>query len=369
MGQKYLHLCFVAPDAYPLLSDAEYGTSCGAEVQQFLIAKALVDRDYRVTFIVNDFGQKEREVHSSIEVIKGPFRYLGGSNMHFFVDTWRLVMLLLRISADFNLLKTPTSLLFAMGLHRYLFGGRLVKIIASDQDCAYCNKKLVSRLYPWGTKALDYTIFQSEYQKKQGSKNLGLKGTVIKNIAHSVNFIDQHFEKNIDVLWIGSSDITKQPDVFLDLAEQLTEISFTMVMADGTDRQFQGHIEKRAKATPNVDYKGAVAYNRTWSYYKRAKILVCTSQSEGFPNIFLQAWQTSIPIVSLSIDPDNVISDNHLGFVSGNLDKMKKDIKLLLAKDNLRRELGKNGKTYVDKNHSSEVIIRQFINVLEALKP
>jgi len=368
MTDRVTHVCFVAPNAYPLLSNADYGISCGAEVQQFLIAEALLKHGHRVTFVVDDFGQEDREVHHSIEVIKGPFRYLGGSNIHFFVDTVKLVLLLRKIGADFNVLKTPVSLLFAMSLHRRLFGRKLIKIIAHDQDCIRPNNKLVSKLYPWGTRALDYTIFQSEHQKQRGLKNLGLKGKVIKNMAHAMNCKCECPKKDIDVLWIGSSERRKRPDVFLDLAEQLSQVKFTMVMADGLDKQFHDQIEERARSVHNMDYKGFVPYHRTWNLYRRAKILACTSDAEGFPNIFLQAWQASIPVVSLTVDPDNVIRDNRLGFVSGCMDKMKKDINSLLADASLRSELGRNGRDYVQKNHAADVIAGQFLSLFESLK-
>ena len=38
-----------------------------------------------------------------------------------------------------------------------------------------------------------------------------------------------------------------------------------------------------------------------------AALLLCTSDEEGFPNMFTQAWASGTPIVTLKVDPDNII--------------------------------------------------------------
>ena len=65
-----IHLCFVAPNAYPVLANKDFGMCGGAEVQQMLLAKALIKEGYRITFVVDDFGQDAREIHNGIEVIR-----------------------------------------------------------------------------------------------------------------------------------------------------------------------------------------------------------------------------------------------------------------------------------------------------------
>ncbi|MHC4628734.1 MAG: hypothetical protein ACYTDV_17285, partial [Planctomycetota bacterium] len=91
------HVCFVAPNAYPVLANKDFQRCGGAEVQQMLLAKALLEIRYRITFVVDDFGQKAREVHSGIEVVRGPFRYLGGSNWFFPTETVKFIWMLKRI--------------------------------------------------------------------------------------------------------------------------------------------------------------------------------------------------------------------------------------------------------------------------------
>lgn len=367
MKRDQKHVCFVAPNAYPIIADSNINFCGGAEVQQILIAKALLEQGYRITFVVRDFGQSQRECFDGIEVIRGPFRYLGGSNWFFPIDTVKLIWTLKRINADIYMLKVPTGLLFAMGLHRKLFGGKLIKLMAHDEDCQKHGLGLISHLYPWGTKYLDYTVFQTEYQQRRARKKLGLRGSVIRNIAHPLNSQYCNLSRNIDVLWVGSCLEHKQPNLLFDLAETMSHVKFTMIMSPGHNAQLNQHIADRAKAMHNVNYLGFVEYKNVAQYYYRASLLVHTSRNEGFPNVFLQAWQASVPVVSLLIDPDGVITRHQLGVVSGELQRMRNDIQTLLANNELRKDLGRNAKRYIDRYHHCDVITKQYISMLEAL--
>jgi glycosyltransferase involved in cell wall biosynthesis len=92
------------------------------------------------------------------------------------------------------------------------------------------------------------------------------------------------------------------------------------------------------------------------SEYRRAGILVNTSESEGFPNTFLEAWSNYVPVVSLKWDPDEIICRHKLGFHSKDANQMKLDIIRLMNDGKLARELGLNGRRYVETHHSSKVI-------------
>lgn len=372
---KY-HVCFVAPNAYPLLANKNFKSCGGAEVQQVLLGWALKGRRYKVTFVVDDYGQPKRETIDGIEVVQGPFRYFRGSRWHFPVDTLRLIWTLRRINADIYIFKGPLLLMFSMGWHRRLFGRKLVKIIAHDEDCTNTYNgevmkeggRLDKKLYLMCASFLDYTIFQSEYQKKIGLKNLGLRGRVIKNIAqHRITPPPPQQMRDIGVLWVGTALRRKRPHLLLDVAEQMPDVHFTMIIAPGPDIKFTRSVKERAISIKNVDYKGFIEYSKIGDYYDRARVLAHTSKAEGFPNVFLQAWQSGVPVVALSINPDGVIKKSRLGRVSGDIEKFKDDILFFVENEIARRETGRNGMRYIRDNHETELIVQQYIEVFNEL--
>jgi glycosyltransferase involved in cell wall biosynthesis len=103
-------------------------------------------------------------------------------------------------------------------------------------------------------------------------------------------------------------------------------------------------------------------------YYIQSSVFVNTSVVEGFPNTFLEAWTHCVPVVSLMIDPDEIICENKLGFHSKTFQQMIVDIECLLQNDGLRNEMALNGRKYIRESHDVKKITDQFINLLASLE-
>jgi len=72
-------------------------------------------------------------------------------------------------------------------------------------------------------------------------------------------------------------------------------------------------------------------------------------------------------VVSLNIDPDEMICQKKLGLHSKTYEQMIKDINTFMTNDSLRHEMGMNAKKYVEENHDINKITDQFIDLLTSL--
>ncbi|WP_437227847.1 glycosyltransferase family 4 protein [Planctomicrobium sp. SH661] len=104
------------------------------------------------------------------------------------------------------------------------------------------------------------------------------------------------------VLWIGRADpVYKQPLKFVELAQACPEVDFLMIL---NPRDDEVEREVRSTAPSNVRVVERVPYGDMAGVLQRAAVLVNTSSQEGFPNTFLQAAASGVPIASLNVEPD-----------------------------------------------------------------
>jgi glycosyltransferase involved in cell wall biosynthesis len=119
-------------------------------------------------------------------------------------------------------------------------------------------------------------------------------------------------------------------------------------------------IVEELRTLPNVDYRGQAAPEEARQVIADAALLLSTSDGEGFPNVFVQAWSSGTPVVSLTIDPDEIIQRKGLGSVAGSLDKAIAEIKALMGTLRLREEIAVRARQHVEEAYSEAVVIRVF---------
>jgi glycosyltransferase involved in cell wall biosynthesis len=91
-----------------------------------------------------------------------------------------------------------------------------------------------------------------------------------------------------------------------------------------------------------------------------APLLLCTSDQEGFPNTFVQAWSNGTPVITLQIDPDNIIKRLELGAVTGTVEATVEQLQQLLASPEDRQDIAVRASQYIDTHHCAEVVVKIF---------
>ncbi|MEJ1964052.1 MAG: glycosyltransferase [Gammaproteobacteria bacterium] len=97
----------------------------------------------------------------------------------------------------------------------------------------------------------------------------------------------------MDVLWVGAMRPLKRPKLLLELARRLPHLKFEIAGGPSSDRPalFE-EVKQGSKALPNVHFLGPVPYHDVRALFEHARLVVSTSEIEGMPNIYLQAWGT-----------------------------------------------------------------------------
>ena len=90
----------------------------------------------------------------------------------------------------------------------------------------------------------------------------------------------------------------KRPDLLIEIAKRLPQIKY--VVCGGTQPTDHHRDTVRQSSNDfvelsNIEFRGQVAPVEAERVIAEAAVLLCTSDQEGFPNTFLQAWSYWYP--------------------------------------------------------------------------
>jgi glycosyltransferase involved in cell wall biosynthesis len=168
-------------------------------------------------------------------------------------------------------------------------------------------------------------------------------------------------------LWVSTIRKLKRPELFLDLAQALPDLEFRMIGGpdDGELALFRS-TKARASTIKNVKFFGFVPFLQTEEQFDRAILFVNTSDSEGFPNTFLQAWARGIPTVSF-VDAGAHLNGQPIGLRVSSLEEMVATVARMASDNAALAEEGKRCVAYVKTNHSPDQIVGLYEQVFDEL--
>lgn len=160
------------------------------------------------------------------------------------------------------------------------------------------------------------------------------------------------------VVWVANLKPLKNPGAFVRLARRFAHrADVRFVMVGGTDGgEWTKQQLTEIAATPNLDYRGAVSQSAVNSLLEHTDLLVNTSDHEGFSNTFIQAWMRRVPVVSLRVDPDRLLSRGGLGAVTGDEDTLYERVAALLDDPDRCAAIGARARRYALEHHAESNI-------------
>ena len=369
-------ICFVGLNNLAVLAP-EYDRSgvAGEPLQQTLLATAVARRGYDVRMVVADHGQPDGATWEHVRTYKAFAKKAGLPIVRFIHPRWTgLWAAMKRADADVYYASCAGGLAGQIALFCSRYRKRFVFRVASDADCMP-SSLLIKRwywrdhwLYRQALRQADSILVQSTRQRDLLLQNFAARSTVAPLIIDAGRSDIAFHDRDIDALWIGNLRPVKRPDVLLEVAERSPGLSFHMVGGPLRDAAQLFEDSRDRAASLGVHFHGAVVYREATAMYGRARVFVNTSDVEGFPNTYLQAWASGTPVVAF-FDPDGIIAREGLGVTVASRDQMIEAVQRLARDESAWRAAHARCLTFIERHYGEAAVLEPYLQSFAPAAP
>ena len=167
------------------------------------------------------------------------------------------------------------------------------------------------------------------------------------------------------VLWMGRAEkFHKRPQVLLEIARQCPDVPFLMLL---NSRDPAVDAEIRQTAPHNVRIVTQVPFPLMPALFRKAIAYINTSSLEGFPNAFLQAAASRVPIISTTVGQMFLEQSRSGTFVAEDLQQAARVLSGWMKSPGQRSQIGDQGRVFVEQYHAIEPVSELFAEVLHAV--
>jgi len=224
-------------------------------------------------------------------------------------------------------------------------------------------KLLEKKFLEYGIRHSSSIIAQTDMQAASLEKHYGrIANHIIRNF-HPIPDTAINKGKMIKIVWVANFKPMKQPELFVRLAKELEDtIDARFVMIGRINNKYSKLLED-INSIKSLDFLGEQSQDQVNKIFSESHLLINTSKLEGFSNTFIQAWMRKVPVLTLTVDPDDIIKKHEIGICAGSYEKLKNAIVDLVGSNKSRIDMGNKGKHYAYSNHSMKNI-DQILEIL-----
>jgi glycosyltransferase involved in cell wall biosynthesis len=292
-----------------------------------------------------------------------------------FFDALRLYRTLREIAPDTILQAVGSAHTGIAAFYARRHGCRMLWRITHDRTVApepivwwHVHKRIERWFLEYGIRTAHLILAQSRYQRDQLARNYGRHDAIVlANFHPAAPDLERSRRDYLQVIWIGNLKPFKNPGAFVRLARGFanrSDVRFVMIGAAMDDGEWTRTQLGDIARTPNIEYLGKRSQDDVNDALCRSDLLVCTSDHEGFSNTFIQAWMRRVPVASLRVDPDGLLSRGRLGSVAQTEQRLFVDVANWLGSPAERLAVGQRCRDY-SLAHHSEANIAELARLLD----
>lgn len=342
----------------------------GAEVQTVMLARALTARGLDVAHVVYPIPDPVPLDAPAPTLVERRPPSRGGAlrPLHEMVDIWPALS---RADAQVVVVRGSGGYVVPAATWCARHGRQLVFSASNELDFDLTRsdrRRSTLRAYGRAVRRARRLVVQTQRQAELARHTFpALEPIVIPSFAEPA---DPAHDEPEYFLWSDRLTGYKRPEKYLELAEAMPETRFRMVAFQTleTPKALRERVDAAAESLPNLEVVPRRSRKEALAEMEKAIAIVKTSEVEGMPNTFLEAWARGVPVLSLSVDPDDRIAERGAGLLAGgSMESLVEGAQRLQADPELRAALGANGREFVRAHHSLDAVADRWAELLAAL--
>ncbi len=346
----------------------------GAEYQSYLLSRDLLNRNIEVSYISIGDNDTIYQDNNIIIYYLRKRKFLRKLGPYYFLDYIKIRNILKRIKPNIVYVRGGSAFLGIASILSNKLNFKVYFHVSSDKDVNNYHinlnlKKLfyniddLFRIYGINHSTI---ICQTIFQHNKIKRNFQKRSYLIRNF-HPIENIPSNIRKENIICWIGNLKDIKNPIAFIDLANRFNDKQYRFIMAgrkpdSGKLSKIFPEIIKKS----NIEYLGEITNAEVNSLLSKSKLLCSTSYTEGFPNVFIQAWLNKVPVLSLYVNPDDILTQNKIGFKLDNLNQMEEVIRNLIGNVSLLNQYADNARKFAVENFNVRENINKIFEIINS---
>lgn len=353
-----------------VLSDSFNGY--GAEYMIGWVGSMLAENGYDVIFCSPFDSKKDGRLSD-----KGKFIGLGLSRnanpllkilQYFVFSAWNVCKICKKHNVDIIVTFKENPLCIA--LLAKIFTG--VKHLHSERDDPYNRDTISSKIKMWLYRFTDHIVFQTKGAQDFFCNKISSRSTIIPNpvTIPEIKWSQSNSKKTIAN--VGRLNIRyKRQDILLHAFSRIKDEldGWSLVFyGDGYDMEELKTLAKDLDVYERVEFAGKIS--NVCERLVNDGIFVLTSDTEGLPNVLLEAMSLGMPVIATDCSPGGakalVSEDNGILVERGNISQVAQAILNLVADAPKTRLLAQNARASVSK-YAPNTISEKWINVINKI--
>lgn len=344
-----------------LVLPAHWGASKGgAEYQAHCLAEYLNERGYEVVYLARFVPAKTDAYAYQIRSFGGR-RYVRSLRWGMLADAPALYRALREVDPDVLIQVVASAYTGIVARYANARGRPMIWYLASDMDIEDTPNlgvrgpaRFLDRLaFDFGVRHADHIIAQTRRQAERMQQTIGRSAAAVVPNFHPESAAAEPPANEFNAIWVANMKPLKRPELFIHLAAELTQTDIRFLMAGRQDSSaWSNSLRAEIDRLDNLEYLGELELEAVNGWISRSHVLVSTSEYEGLPNTFIQAWMRGVPTLSIGVDPDGVMAEHGIGYCARDYEDLRDALIRLREDDQARRDMGRRARRFALETYS-----------------